>query len=180
MAKAGHLPAWRTREICMHSKSAHRWARAGLAGALAVMLAAVPPRAEAAVTNELVVADQHAGVALFGFDPVSYFLDGAARTGSESYELAFRGLTWRFRSEANRAAFRERPDAYVPGFGGYDPIALVRGAPVAGHPTLFVVHEGQLFLFYQPENRTRFLAEPTAAIEAARSAWPLVRRSLVH
>jgi YHS domain-containing protein len=165
----------------MRSKGARRRARMILAGAIALMLTGVlPPRVQGAVTNELVVADPQAGVALFGFDPVSYFLDGAARAGSESFELAFGGLTWRFRSEANRAAFRDRPDAYVPRFGGYDPIALVRGAPVAGHPTMFVVHGGQLYLFHQPENRAKFIAEPNAAIDAARSAWPLVRRSLVH
>jgi hypothetical protein len=156
-------------------------ARMGLAGLVAIALATGSvPRVEAAVANELVVADQRAGIALFGFDPVSYFLDGAARTGSEAFELAFGGFTWRFRSEANRVAFRERPDSYVPRFGGYDPIALVRGAPVAGHPALFVVHENQLYLFHQPENRAKFLAEPNAVIGAARLAWPLVRRSLVH
>jgi hypothetical protein len=165
----------------MRSMSAKAWARAALAGAAALILAgALQVRVQAAVTNELVVADQFAGVALFGFDPVAYFLDGNARIGQETFSVLFGGLTWHFRSEANRAAFRAQPDVYVPRFGGYDPIALVRGAPVAGHPSLFVVHEGQLFLFYQPENRERFLAGPAAAIEAARSSWPLVRRSLVH
>jgi YHS domain-containing protein len=165
----------------MQLLNAKIWTRAALAGGFALVLAALPAaRVQAVVTNELVVADQLAGVALFGFDPVSYFLDGTARAGLDSYELSFRGLTWRFRSEANRTAFRAEPDVYVPRFGGYDPIALVRGAPVAGHPSLFVVHEGQLFLFHQPENRAKFLAEPTPAIEAARSAWPLARRSLVH
>jgi YHS domain-containing protein len=148
---------------------------------MTTVLAAVPlaPQATAA-TNELVVADRLAGVALFGFDPVSYFLDGSARTGTDAFELQFNGLVWRFRSEANRAAFRERPDSYVPRFGGYDPIALVRGAPVAGHPAIFLIHDGQLFLFSAPETREKFLSEPNGIVEAARSAWPLVRRSLVH
>jgi YHS domain-containing protein len=165
----------------MRSREAWRLARTILVGAsVLILIGLLPPRGHSAVTNELVVADPGAGVALFGFDTVCYFLDGAARAGSESFELAFGGLTWRFRSEANRAAFRDRPDAYVPRFGGYDPIALVRGAPVAGHPTMFVVHDGQLYLFHQPENRAKFIAEPNVAIDAARSAWPLVRRSLVH
>ena len=158
-----------------------RYPRMVLAGALALFLAVLPAaRVDGAVTGELVVADQRAGVALFGFDPVSYFLDSAARIGSESIELTFGRLTWRFRSEANRAAFRAEPDVYVPRFGGYDPVALMRGAPVAGHPAIFAVHEGELFLFHKPENLAAFRAEPGAAIEAARAAWPLVRRSLVH
>lgn len=152
-----------------------------LAGALALFLAAVPVvRVDGAVTGELVVADQRAGVALFGFDAVSYFLHGEARVGSESFELTFGRLSWRFRSEANRAAFRAAPDAYVPRFGGYDPVALIRGAPVAGHPAIFAVHEGELFLFHKPENLVAFRADPGATIDAASAAWPLARRSLVH
>lgn len=164
----------------MQLLSAVRPARAfvvALACALAILPAA---RLEGAVTGELVVADQRSGVALYGFDPVSYFLDGAARPGSEAFELQFQGMTWRFRSEANREAFRAQPDVYVPGFGGYDPLALVRGAPVAGHPSLFVVHGRGLYLFHNEENRGAFLLKPEAAIESARSAWPFVRRSLVH
>jgi YHS domain-containing protein len=179
MAKSGQPPALLGQENDMRWRGA-RSARAVLAGALAILLATASQPAVAKVTNELVVADHLAGIALFGFDPVSYFLDGAARSGSEAFELGFGGLTWRFRSEANRAAFKERPDAYVPRFGGYDPIALVRGAPVAGHPAIFAIYDGQLFLFHQPENRERFLAEPRVVIDGARSAWPLVRRSLVH
>ena len=165
----------------MQFVSVHRRGRTALAGAVAIAIAALSlTRVEASVTNELVVADQRAGIALYGFDPVSYFVDGAARAGSDDHELAFRGMTWRFRNEANRTAFREQPDSYVPRFGGYDPIRLARGVPVAGHPVLFVVYDGQLFLFHQPESREKFLAVPEASIEAARSAWPLARRSLVH
>jgi hypothetical protein len=158
-----------------------RPARAALAGALALVLAALPwERSEADVVGELVVADQLAGIALYGFDPVSYFIDGGARVGSESFELSFGRLTWRFRSQANRAAFRTEPDAYVPRFGGYDPVALSRGAPVAGHPAIFAMHDGRLFLFHRSENRAAFLADPAGSIEAARTAWPAARRSLVH
>ncbi|MCC6947707.1 MAG: hypothetical protein IT539_08065 [Bradyrhizobiaceae bacterium] len=153
--------------------------RAALAAFAAFFLAAAQPAA-GSVTNELVVADPRAGVALYGFDPVSYFLDGEPRGGSEQHELRFGGFFWRFASEANRAAFQERPDAYVPAFGGYDPIALTRGAPVPGHPAIFVVHEGHLFLFQRPEHRDAFVAAPIAMSEAARAAWPLVRRTLVH
>ena len=165
----------------MRFRNARRPAQALLAGALALFLAALPAaRVDGTVTGELVVADQRAGVALFGFDPVSYFLDGKARMGSESIELTFGRLTWRFRSEANRAAFRAAPDIYVPRFGGYDPVALSRAAPVAGHPAIFAVHDGELFLFHRPENLAAFRADPRATIDAASAAWPLVRRSLVH
>jgi hypothetical protein len=156
-------------------------ARAMLAGMLLGASLALPVgTALASMTGELVVSDPRSGVALFGFDPVVYFLDGEAKVGSEEFELTFSGLAWRFRSEANRAAFRAQPDVYVPQFGGYDPIALSRGAPVSGNPTIFAVHGGRLYLFQKAEHRVSFLVAPELAAEAARVNWPQARRSLVH
>jgi hypothetical protein len=163
----------------MQFVSARRAARAFVV-LIALLSGVAPTPLAAAVSGELVVADQRSGVALYGFDAVSYFLDGAARPGSEVFEIRFQGLVWRFRNEANREAFRAQPDVYVPQFGGYDPLALSRGAPVPGHPSLFAVHGRGLYLFQNEENRSAFLARPEAAIDSARSAWPYVRRSLVH
>lgn len=155
--------------------------RAALAAALFVLSLTspgVPVRAYAG--SELIVTDPRAGLAIFGFDPVSYFLRGAAEIGVEQFQLNFRDVTWQFRSEANREAFRAQPDVYVPRFGGYDPVALTRGAPVPGHPTLFVIHDGRLYLFQKAEHRETFIATPQITIEAARAYWPNVQRSLVH
>lgn len=155
-------------------------ARAALAAALLVLSVAGAGTLSASVSGELVVADRRMGVALYGFDPVAYFLEARAQMGSESFELSFQNFVWRFRSEANRAAFRARPDAYVPRFGGYDPVALTRGVPVAGDPTIFALHEGRLYLFQKAEHRAAFLAAPAAVIEVARANWPGARRLLVH
>jgi hypothetical protein len=165
----------------MQFKKTRFRARALLVSTLLLCFTALPfGSALAAVTGELVVADQRSGVALYGFDPVAYFVRGEAEIGSEDFELTFSGLSWRFSSEANRTAFRAQPDAFVPQFGGYDPIGLARGAPVSGNPAIFVVHEGRLFLFQKPEHRVSFLVAPNASIEAARLNWPHARRSLVH
>jgi hypothetical protein len=161
----------------MKFSHALRRARAALAGAL---LFAVPIGTALASVHELVVADRRAGIALYGFDPVSYFLEGAAQIGSDAHELIFDGFAWHFRSEANRAAFRAEPDVYVPRFGGYDPVALTRGAPVAGNPAIFAVYESRLYLFQKPESRDEFLANPAVTAEGARANWARVRRSLVH
>lgn len=155
--------------------------RSALAGTLFVLSLVVPAIPVRAFTSgELIVADTRAGLALFGFDPVSYFLQGAAEVGVERFQLKFAGFTWQFRNEANREAFRAQPDVYVPRFGGYDPVALTRGAPVAGHPMLFVIHDGRLYLFQKAENREMFITTPQTMIEAARAHWPNARRSLLH
>lgn len=157
-----------------------RRARAALAVALLLAVPFTAMSTAVASVTELVVADQRAGIALYGYDPVSYFLAGSAEPGVESHELVFAGFAWRFRSAANLAAFRADPDVYVPRFGGYDPVALTRNAPVAGHPAVFAIYRGRLYLFQKPEHRTAFLADPETAVAVAQAAWPRARRSLVN
>jgi YHS domain-containing protein len=133
-----------------------------------------------AVTSDLVVSDLNTGLALYGFDPVAFFVDHAARRGSAAFEFDRAGSVWRFCNEGNRAAFAANPKIYTPRFGGYDPLAVARGSPTPGLPEFFVVRDSRLFLFSSEPSRARFLVHPQEAIAAAETAWPKVVRGLVH
>jgi YHS domain-containing protein len=133
-----------------------------------------------AATSELVVSDLNTGLALYGFDPVAFFVDHAARRGSAAFELNRAGSVWHFCNEGNRAAFAANPEIYTPRFGGYDPLAVGRGSPAPGLPEFFVVRGNRLFLFASAPSRAQFLARPQEAIAAAKTAWPKVVRGLVH
>src|ERR687897_3752699 len=85
------------------------------------------------------------GVALDGFDPVSYFLGNGPKPGLPEHELVWGGVAWRFASAANREAFRRDPDAYAPRFGGYDAEAGGAGLPGGPHSGVFVGGAGGLF-----------------------------------
>jgi hypothetical protein len=163
-------------------KSGTRKASGGAVFALALsaLLAglALAPQSRAA-TTELVISDRLTGIALYGFDPVAYFVDQEAREGSADFELKHAGLVWRFRNEGDRAAFAERPGDYMPRFGGYDPLGVARGVPLSGYPSLFVIHDNKLVLVTSEENRKTFLASPNEALDAAEAAWPKVVRKLV-
>jgi hypothetical protein len=132
-----------------------------------------------AATTELVISDPLTGIALYGFDPVAYFIDGEARAGLAGFELNHAGLVWRFRNEGNRTAFAERPGDYMPRFGGYDPLGVARGVAASGYPSLFVIHDSKLVLFASEENRKAFLASPNETLDAAKAAWPKVAQKLV-
>jgi YHS domain-containing protein len=151
-----------------------------LAGLLAVwFVATVAAFSTKAATSEQVVRDPLSGLALYGYDPVAYFIDKAARPGEAEYEFRFAGAVWRFRSEANRVAFMRAPDAFVPAFGGYDPLAVRDGIPLEGNPAFFAVHEQKLFLFAREESLAKFLENPKNLFDAASDAWPAVQRKLV-
>jgi hypothetical protein len=144
---------------------------------LGISLAPAPSRA---ATTERVVTNRHTGLAIHGFDPVAYFVDGAPSLGRTGLEHRFAGTSWRFRNEGNRAAFAAAPNIYMPRFGGHDPIAAARGAGTAGHPGLWVIADKQLYLFYSSETRAQFVDDPEQAIDAAERHWPEISRTLTR
>jgi hypothetical protein len=143
----------------------------------AIVAAAVAPAA--AQTTEQVVVDRHSGLAIYGFDAVAYFTDGRASRGRGDLEFPFAGAVWRFRNEGNRAAFVGHPEVYMPRFGGYDPLSLARGVAAPGHPELWVLAEGHLYLFQTPDSRNAFRTDPQSAMQAAEARWPEVSRELL-
>jgi hypothetical protein len=133
-----------------------------------------------AATTEWVVVNRYTGLAIDGFDPVAYFVDGAPKAGRAGLELRSAGAVWRFSNEGNRAAFAAAPGVYAPRFGGHDPIGVARGAAAAGHPALWLIAEQRLYLFYSAEAQADFSRDPESAIEAAERNWPDIQRALVR
>jgi hypothetical protein len=99
--------------------------------------------------------------------------------GRAEFELSFAGAVWRFRNEGNRAAFRDHPDVYMPAFGGYDILAVGRGAAVPANPHYWLVMDRRLYLFETPAGRDAFAADPSKALAAAQARWAEVLKTLV-
>ncbi|MBI3703242.1 MAG: hypothetical protein HY244_05150 [Rhizobiales bacterium] len=131
-----------------------------------------------AATADPMVVNSDTGLAMSGFDPVAYFTEGKPKFGRPDTELTLSGAVWRFRNEGNKAAFTDHPEVYSPRFGGYDPVAVARGASVPGHPLFWVVVGGRLYLFYDAKARAAFVAEPGRIIESAERKWPAVARTI--
>jgi hypothetical protein len=150
------------------------------AGAAAFFLAVgLVPGPTFAIT-ERIVSDRLTGLAIEGFDPVAYFVDGEPVAGSPEYEQYLGGVVWRFRNEGNRAAFVRDPDVYMPAFGGYDPLALTRGVALPGNPLLWLIADQRLFFFFSPAGRAQFAATPQTATALAEGKWPDVQNSLIQ
>jgi hypothetical protein len=152
---------------------------AGLVGLGLAAQACFPPAARAA-TTERVVVNRYTGLAIEGFDPVAYFVDGRASVGLPEFEAAAAGAVWRFRNEGNRASFAAHPDIYGPQFGGYDPVDLARGITVAGNPRFWLISGQRLYLFSREDNRDAFAADPARSQREANSRWPRLERDLAQ
>jgi len=88
------------------------------------------------------------GIAIDGTDPVSYFKQGKPVAESSSITHKWKGVTWRFSSEDNRAAFAANPTAYAPQYGGYCAYAVSEGYTASTVPDAWKIVDGKLYLNY--------------------------------
>jgi hypothetical protein len=146
-----------------------------LAGAAVLPALSLP--AFAGLTQRIVV-DWHSGLAIAGYDPVAFFTDGKPMAGTGKFELRLGGVVWRFCNVGNRAAFAERPDIYMPQYGGYDPVGVAEGVAVPGNPLVWTIADERLFLFYNAMQREKFLADPDRFVAMSRRKWPNVMAGL--
>ena len=155
--------------------SAAAW-RAGAALLLAAALWGTSGGSRSrAASAEPIVVDPISGLAISGFDPVAYFTDGRALQGKGEFEQEFAGTVWRFRSAGNRAAFVADPGIYMPRFGGYDPVGIVRGVAVEGNPRLWLIHAQRLYFFYTADARQEFRDDGDHVITTANSEWQRIQ-----
>jgi hypothetical protein len=127
--------------------------------------------------SEVMLVSRTSGLALGGYDAIGYHVSGEAIPGLPQFETVWRGLAWRFATEANRAAFLADPESFVPMFEGLDPVGVARARIVEANPYLFAIHSGRLMLFRTPESRAHFLADPRLARDAS-TQWPEIARQL--
>ena len=86
------------------------------------------------------------GVALGGYDVVSYFVDGP-QLGSAEYTQVYDTLTYQFVSQAHLDRFREAPDRYLPKYRGWCSATLSMGRLACPDFTNYKIEDGQLLLF---------------------------------
>ncbi len=92
-----------------------------------------------------------AGVAINGYDPVSYFIGDRPVHGNFTISSTVDGATYYFASEANRAKFDADPAAYIPQYGGFCAVAVSEGKIFDVDPETYKVTDGKLYLFYNGE-----------------------------
>jgi len=140
------------------------------------LLLAAAARADGLLTT--IVTDPLTGVAIDGYDPVSYFTDPEPQPGVPDYEYDWGGVPWYFESAANRDVFARNPAIYAPQYGGHCVMSLSRGYLSDGKARLYVVEGMKLYFFYSAANRDAYLMARAAAVASAEQNWPKLRSAL--
>jgi YHS domain-containing protein len=88
------------------------------------------------------------GIALEGYDPVSYF-NGKPLEGESEFSTTYHGVTYRFATAGNKKRFLSSPDQFEPAYGGWCAYAMGEtGEKVKIDPETFKIIGGRLYLFY--------------------------------
>lgn len=148
-----------------------------IAAFAAVLAFASPAAAQSIITA--IVTDPISGVAIDGYDPVTYFTDPQPLRGKPDFEYYWGGVPWYFVSAANRDVFIRSPEVYAPRHGGYCEMALARGYLSDGKPNIYLVRGNTVLLFYSSANRDAFQLAEAEAVSKAEANWPKLSATLI-
>ena len=110
------------------------------------------------------------GVALGGYDPISYFENSPAM-GLSEFAAEHEGITWHFASAEHLAQFESNPTKFTPAYGGHCSLAMSTGFAVEGEPESYEIIDDKLYIFSGDEVKATFMEDADASIKACDANW---------
>jgi YHS domain-containing protein len=114
-------------------------------------------------------------LALRGYDPVNYFLEGKAEKGLEENSATYDNATYWFKNEANKKLFAANPEKYAPQFSGFCVIDLSRGLKTEPDPEAWTIADGKLYVFGKKRGPGLFAQDGPAIVTKATANWKELR-----
>jgi hypothetical protein len=119
------------------------------------------------------------GLAVHGYDVVAYFEAGRPTLGSEQYEVAWAGATYRFASQAHLDAFEANPARYAPAYGGFCAYGAAHGKKFDGDPQRWKIVDGRLFLNLDAEVQKKWSEDVAGNVAKADQNWRQIEHRAV-
>jgi len=149
-----------------------------LLAALAATIAVAPTAAVSAQSSQPMmmkpVLNLKDGLAMEGYDPVSYFVGSKPVKGSPAITAQYQGATYRFASSENRVLFAMEPAKYAPQYGGYCGYAASQGHLAPVDPEAYTIMNGRLILQNSKSVLQRWLEDPEGYLKKADENWPTI------
>ncbi len=94
------------------------------------------------------------GVALNSYDPISYFTPSPDPIlGVKDLSSDYKGSKFYFVTPSHLHTFASDPAKYAPQYDGFDAYGVSQGRKVGGHPRVFALVDGKLYMFSDLESR---------------------------
>jgi hypothetical protein len=115
-------------------------------------------------------------IAMKGFDPVAYFVDGRPRKGDPEITSRHNGVLYEFVDKDHKALFDKEPDRYVPIFNGFCAFGVWEGLKIDIDPHAYAINDGKLNLFFSDEARDIYQKDLAVKSREAAEKWPEVKK----
>lgn len=112
------------------------------------------------------------GVAVGGYDPVSYFTDHKAVKGDAKIEATYNGGLYHFASQEHREIFEKNPAHYIPAYGGYCGYAASIGKVRPINPELWSIVDDTLVIQHSKGAVELWEKDISANKAKADKLWP--------
>jgi hypothetical protein len=116
------------------------------------------------------------GLAIKGYDPVAYAVEGKAVPGLVDNEFRWKGAVWRFATSEHKALFKLNPERYAPRYGGYCAYAVSQGKTVDIDPEAWSIVDRKLYLNLNKDVHDVWEKDRDAYIRQADEHWPRMIR----
>jgi YHS domain-containing protein len=114
---------------------------------------------------------------LKGYDPVAYFTLSTPTLGVADYEFVYDGVRYRFANARHLELFKANPDKYAPQFGGSCAMNMSNGVRRESDPSVWIISNGNLYVFAGAGGAERFRQNPGAAAERAATNWKTLKNT---
>ena len=96
------------------------------------------------------------GLALNGFDAVSYHTSDKPIRGKKVYSYSWKAVNWYFSSEESKQMFIKSPEQYAPQFGGYCAFGASFGWTFPASHDVYTINDNKLFMFLASDAKNDF------------------------
>ncbi len=144
--------------------------------ALSLSLLGAPGTVEA----KQLIDQNRDGVAIQGYDPVSYFTMGEAVKGSDEFSYQWLGAIWHFASAEHRDLFIADPVKYAPQYGGYCTSGISSANLHGANPKIWSIVDGKLYLNGSQSALNQFADSGPGEIGAADATWEELQAGLTE
>jgi YHS domain-containing protein len=128
----------------------------------------------ASADSPIAAVNTEHGVAVKGYDPVSYFTTGKPTPGLAQFSNTYKGATYRFSSAENRDRFIATPEKFVPQYGGYCAYAISLNKIADIDPDEWAIVNDKLYLNNGFFAQSLWSLDKSGNIVRGDHNWPLV------
>lgn len=124
-------------------------------------------------SRSLTAAEQP--LAIHGYDPVAFFIDGMAMRGRARLTAVHDGAAYRFVSPIHKRLFEADPAKYLPQYGGFCAYGCSVGKKFDGDPRVFAIVDGKLYFNLNPDIQKLWNKAVDESITKADAHWSKIR-----